>query len=72
MANEKPNDQEIEDTNKRDDEMAEGKSPEVVAAIYSKGGQYYCAECHSELPIHQSCPNCHMEIDWDRLTSGGG
>ena len=63
MANGKPHDQEIEDTDKRDDEMAEGKSPEVVTALYGKGGQYYCAECHSELPIHQSCPTCHMEIE---------
>ena len=49
------------------DEMTEGKNPKEVAEIYSKGDQYYCAECHSELPVHQSCQGCHKEIDWDRV-----
>jgi hypothetical protein len=51
----------------RNDEMAEGKSPEVVAEIYKKGEKYYCAECHSELPVKQACPSCHKELDWDRI-----
>ena len=51
----------------RNDEMAEGKSPEVVAEIYKKGEKYYCAECHHELPIKQSCPICQKELDWDRI-----
>jgi hypothetical protein len=51
----------------RNDEMAEGKSPEVVAEIYKKGEKYYCAECHHELPIKQSCPTCQKELDWDRI-----
>lgn len=67
MATEKQKDKKIVDELKRDEEMAEGKSPEVVAKIYAKGSKYYCAECHSELPMHQSCPNCHTEIDWDRI-----
>ena len=68
MAKGKPNDEKTVDAKKLKDEMVEGKSPEEVAAIYSKGGKYYCAECHSELPVHQSCPTCHLEIDWDRAT----
>jgi hypothetical protein len=55
------------DEEKRNREMTEGKNPKEVAEIYSKGDQYYCAECHSELPVHQSCPGCHKEIDWDRV-----
>ncbi len=51
----------------RNDEMAEGKSPEVVAEIYKRGEKYYCAECHSELPLKQACPTCHKELDWDRI-----
>jgi hypothetical protein len=51
----------------RNDEMAEGKSPEVVAEIYQKGEKYYCAECHHELPIKQACPVCQKELDWDRI-----
>ena len=51
----------------RNDEMAEGKSPEVVAEIYKKGEKYYCAECHAELPVKQACPTCHRELDWDRI-----
>jgi hypothetical protein len=52
---------------KRNEEMAEGKNPEVAAQIYKKGERYYCAECHSELPIHQDCPTCHVHLDWDRI-----
>ena len=71
MAKKKPNDEKvnkdrIKDARKLNDEMAEGKSPEVVAGIYREGDKYYCAECRSELPIHQSCPTCHTHIDWDR------
>lgn len=67
MTSKKQKDEMTQDELKRDDEMAEGKDPETVAKIYAKGSQYYCAECHSELPVHQSCPNCHSEIDWDRV-----
>jgi hypothetical protein len=63
----KPDNQKKSDARKLNDEMAEGKSPEVVAAIYREGDKYYCAECRSELPLRQACPNCHMEIDWDRF-----
>jgi hypothetical protein len=51
----------------RNAEMAEGKSPEVAAQILKKGDKYYCAECHTELPIHQDCPTCHIHIDWNRV-----
>ena len=71
MAKEKPRVEKIEDAKKLKDEMAEGKSPEVVAEIYRKGNKYYCAECHSELPIHQSCPTCHKHIDWDQVLLAG-
>ena len=71
MAKGKPKVENIEDTKKLKDEMAEGKSPELVAQIYSKGDKYFCAECNSELPIHQSCPTCHTHIDWDRVLLGG-
>ena len=47
--------------------MTEEKSPQEVAEIYKKGDNYYCAECHSELPIKQPCPVCRKEIDWDRI-----
>jgi len=66
IAKQKLKEERLQDLKKRDDEMAEGKSPDVVAAIYSRGGKYYCAECQSELAMHQPCPNCHMEIDWER------
>jgi hypothetical protein len=69
MAKKKPEDKKIEDARKLEDEMAEGKTPEVVKEIYRKGGKYYCAECHSELPLHQNCPTCHLHIDWDRVLS---
>jgi hypothetical protein len=48
-------------------EMAEGKGPEEAAKIYKKGDKYYCAECHSQLPLEQDCPTCHAHIDWARL-----
>ena len=68
MAKNKKLDPEREqDLMKRNNEMAEGKSPEVVAAIYRKGNKYYCAECQSELPMHTDCPSCHAHIDWGRL-----
>ncbi len=67
LAKQKLNEEKKQDLQKRNDEMAEGKSPEVVAEIYSKGGKYYCAECQSELPVRKSCPNCNKEIDWERL-----
>jgi rubrerythrin len=51
------------------DEMVEGKNPNEVAAIYREGGKYYCAECRTELPMHQSCPTCHAHVDWDRFIS---
>ena len=68
MAKEKPKVEKIKDAKKLKDEMAEGKSPEVVAQIYRKGDKYYCAECNSELPFHQECPTCHTHIDWNRAT----
>lgn len=67
MTNKKPEPDRRKDNKKLKDEMAEGKTPEQVAQIYRKGDKYYCAECNSELPIHQSCPNCHAHIEWDRL-----
>ena len=67
QAKQKVNEEKKKDLQKRNDEMAEGKSPHEVAEIYSKGGKYYCAECQSELPIRKSCPNCKKEIDWERL-----
>lgn len=70
MTQGKSKDEKIRDAEKRDDEMTEGKSPEVVAGIYSKGDKYYCAECHSELPVRQPCPNCHAEIDWNQVMGG--
>ena len=74
MAKEKFNKEKVEeeknnDARKLEDEMAEGKSPDEVASIYREGDKYYCAECRSELPIHQSCPTCHMQPDWDRALS---
>jgi hypothetical protein len=65
--NKKPNEDKKQDLLARNAEMAEGKSPEAAAAIYRKGDKYYCAECHSELPIHTDCPSCHAHIDWERL-----
>lgn len=29
--------------------------------------KYICEECHSEVPIRQSCPVCKKEIDWARV-----
>ena len=57
------------DENKLEDEMTEGKSPDEVAAIYREGENYFCSGCHSELPVHQTCPKCHLEVDWDRMFS---
>ena len=69
MANDKKQDErKKQDSLKRNAEMAEGKSPEVAAEILKKGDKYYCAECHSELPLHTDCPSCHAHIDWDRLS----
>jgi hypothetical protein len=67
MKVKKQKDEITEDIIKRDNEMAEGKNPETVAKIYAKGSKYYCAECHAELPMQQSCPNCHTHIDWERV-----
>jgi hypothetical protein len=67
MKNEKYNEEKKEDAKQRDDEMAEGKSPHDVLEIYKKGGKYYCAECHAELPFKQNCVSCHKHIDWDRI-----
>ena len=67
MTAKKQKDEMTPDELKRDNEMAEGKSPKTVAKIYAQGAKYYCAECQSELPVHQSCPNCHSHIDWDRV-----
>jgi hypothetical protein len=69
VAKDKPDNERINDAGKLDAEMAEGKSPEVVAAIYREGDKYYCAECLSELPMRQPCPKCHKEVDWDRFLS---
>ncbi len=55
------------DKMQRNAEMAEGKSPEEAAKIYKQGDKYYCAECHSELPLHTDCPSCHAHLDWDRI-----
>jgi hypothetical protein len=67
VANEKPKTEKTKDVKKLKDEMVEGKSPETVAQIYRKGDKYFCAECNSELPVHQPCPTCHTHIDWDRV-----
>jgi hypothetical protein len=64
----KPDEDKEQDLLKRNAEMAEGQSPETAAKIFKKGDRYYCAECHSELPLHRDCPSCHAHIDWDRLT----
>jgi len=64
---EKENKNAAEDKMKRNLEMAEGKTPEQVKDIYKKGDKYFCAECHSELPVKQSCPVCKKELDWDRI-----
>jgi len=47
--------------------MTEEKHPDLVKEIYKRGDKYYCAECHQEVPIKQSCPVCKKEIDWDRV-----
>ena len=65
--NKKYSEEKEQDLLKRNREMAEGQNPEVTAQILKKGDQYYCAECHSELPIHHDCPGCHAHIDWDRV-----
>jgi hypothetical protein len=57
----------MSDARKRNDEMTEGKGPAETAEIYKKGEKYYCAECHSELPVKQPCPSCHKSLDWDRI-----
>jgi hypothetical protein len=67
--NKKANDDRINDENKLEDEMTEGKSPDEVAAIYRDGDKYYCGECHSELPMRESCPSCRLVVDWDRALS---
>ena len=67
MAKAKKENKMDSDKLQRNEEMAEGKSPEVAAQIYKKGDRYYCAECHSELPIHTDCPSCHAHLDWDRI-----
>ena len=67
MKKQKPIVERKKDAKKLKDEMAEGKSPDVVAELYRKGDKYYCAECHAELPIHKDCPNCQAHIDWDRV-----
>ncbi|MBN1191941.1 MAG: hypothetical protein JXA46_19470 [Dehalococcoidales bacterium] len=67
MEKEEKQDRVRSDREIRNDEMAEGKSPDEVAEIYKKGDKYYCAECHSELPVKQACPVCHKELDWDRI-----
>jgi hypothetical protein len=71
VAKKKPEGKEVTedrliDARKRADEMVEGVSPAQTAAIYRKGDKYYCAECNVQLPVHQSCPTCHLHIDWDR------
>jgi hypothetical protein len=65
----KANEDRIQDAKKRADEMVEGVSPDKVAAIYSKGDKYYCAECNNELPMHQDCPTCHAHVEWERFQS---
>ncbi len=35
--------------------------------ILKKGDKYYCAECHSEVPVMKMCPICKTVIDWDRV-----
>jgi hypothetical protein len=65
--NKKQNEEKKQDLLKRNVEMAEGQTPKVAAKILKKGDQYYCAECHSELPMHSDCPTCHAHIDWDRV-----
>ena len=67
MDREKRQNMERSDAKRRNDEMIEGKSPDEVAEIYKKGEKYYCAECHSEVPIMKSCPKCQTVIDWDRV-----
>ncbi len=56
---------------RRNAEMAEGQSPAKSAQIFKQGNKYYCAECHSELPLHQDCPSCHAHVDWDRIQIEG-
>jgi hypothetical protein len=65
--NNKQSEEKKQDLLKRNAEMAEGQTPEVAAQIYKKGDKYYCAECHSELPMHQDCPTCHIHIDWEQI-----
>lgn len=57
------------DALKRNAEMAEQQNIEISSQIYQKGDKYYCAECHTELPLHAACPGCHIHIDWDRIKS---
>lgn len=35
--------------------------------VMKKGEKYYCTECQSEVPVHQTCHNCKKHIDWDRV-----
>ena len=65
--NKKPDEEKEQDLLKRNREMTEGQSPKVAAKILKEGDRYYCAECHSALPLHTDCPSCHAHIDWDRV-----
>jgi hypothetical protein len=65
--NKKLDEEKKQDLLRRNVEMAERNNPEVAAQILKKGDRYYCAECNSELPIHQDCPSCHAHLDWDRI-----
>jgi rubrerythrin len=65
--NKKQDEAKKDDLLKRNAEMAESQNPETAAKILKKGDKYYCAECHSEIPMHKDCPTCHAHVEWDRV-----
>ena len=32
-----------------------------------QGDKFICPHCGAEIPVHQACPTCKLDVDWKRI-----
>lgn len=47
--------------------MAEAKDKKKGKKPVEDGEGYRCPHCGAQVPMHQDCPTCKLDIDWSKI-----
>jgi len=47
--------------------MAKEKKEHKHEPPIKAGDKFICPHCRAEVPSHQACPVCKIEIDWTKI-----